>query len=164
MCVAEIYLAVLAKSTAADPVSSAEFHQKAGAFCYYRRVNCNRNQSVTQESELLIADLWESYGYTSDLIVEGLSWFSTDTEISTHSTKLSCQHTFRSCSVRSTGTSKQKLQLIRKRPGNPRAFPFTSRLRADHLRSKSLRVWTKSPAPLLESRPLAESRGRTWSL
>ena len=35
-------------------------------------LNCNRNQSVTQESEALIEDLKESYGYTSDLRIEGL--------------------------------------------------------------------------------------------
>ena len=39
------------------PRSSTEFRQNAGGFCCYPRVNCNRDQSVTQESEPLIADL-----------------------------------------------------------------------------------------------------------
>ena len=42
-----------------------------------RAPNCNRNQSVTRESEALIEVLKESYGYTSDLKAEAFSWFST---------------------------------------------------------------------------------------
>jgi hypothetical protein len=76
------------------PFSSTEFRQNAGAFCGHPRANCNRNQSVTQESELLIADLQESYSYICNFRVEGMSWFRTYTGISTHSTKLFCHSTF----------------------------------------------------------------------
>jgi hypothetical protein len=48
-----------------------------GSFACIRGENCNRNRSVTQRSEPLIEDLKESYGYTSNMRIEGLSWFST---------------------------------------------------------------------------------------
>ena len=84
------------------PFSSTEFRQNAGGFCCYARVNCNRNQSVTGDSEPLIADSQDSYGYAPDSRGEGFSWFSSYTGISIHWTKSSCQHTFGPCSVGGT--------------------------------------------------------------
>lgn len=75
------------------------FHVVVSRLLFSIPENCNRNQSVTQESEPLLGDLNESYSYTSNLQVVGFSWFSTYMGISTHSTKSFSQHTFRPCSV-----------------------------------------------------------------
>jgi hypothetical protein len=42
-----------------------------------RSANCNRNQSATQDSQPLLSNLKESYGYTSDWEEEGFRWPST---------------------------------------------------------------------------------------